>query len=149
MIKNRRTQLSRRGFTFLEIMLVVVIIGILAAIVGPRLIGRAGEAKVNATKTQMAAIKTALLSYEMRMDTFPSTSEGLAALVVKPSGADANQWQKCMDKLPMDAWGRPFAYAFPSDHGMDFDLSSMGSDGQQGTPDDITNWETEEAATAQ
>lgn len=146
MISRLKSRKANRGFTFLEIMLVVVIIGILASIVGPRLIGRMGEAKENATRTQMASIKTALMAYEMRMDRFPSTSEGLSALVVKPSGADANQWQKQMDSLPMDAWKRPFQYAYPSEHGMDFDLSSAGSDGNFGTPDDLTNWQSEEAS---
>ncbi|MBI1784348.1 type II secretion system major pseudopilin GspG [Candidatus Sumerlaeota bacterium] len=133
--------LASGGFTFLEIMLVVVIIGILAGIVAPRLVGRTKEAKIAATKAQMSSAKTALLAYEMRVGNFPSTNEGLQALVSKPSGVEADVWQKQMDTMPKDAWGKPFQYAFPSEHGMDFDLSSAGPDGQIGTQDDITNWE--------
>ncbi len=137
-----RFSATRSGFTFLEIMLVVVIIGILAGLVAPRLVGRTQEAKVAATKSQMAGVKTALLAYEMRVGNFPSSSEGLQALVTKPGSVDANVWQQQMDTLPKDGWGKPFHYAYPSEHGMDFDISSGGPDQQMGTQDDIANWET-------
>jgi len=125
----------------MEIMLVVVIIGILAGLVMPRLVGRVGQSKVAATKTQMKAVETALGMYEQSVGNFPSTSEGLAALVTRPSSVSEKDWSRGLDKVPSDSWGQPFHYACPSEHGKDFDLSSNGPDKQQGTSDDITNWE--------
>lgn len=98
------------------------------------------RASVNATKTHMTAIKTGLLSYEMRHDSFPTTRQGLQALVACPSGVDATRWRKFMEKVPLDARGRQFKYRVPSRHGMDFDLVSAGPDGKFGSKDDITNW---------
>lgn len=143
-LKMFRCQRRRSGFTFLEIMLVVVIIGILAATVMPRLVGKTGQAKVNATQASMESVKTALHAYEMDNDGFPSTSEGLAALITRPSSVSEEQYAEggyiSDKKLPRDAWGREFQYAHPSEHGMDFDLVSAGKDGQFGTEDDISNY---------
>lgn len=140
----------RSGFTFLEIMLVVVIIGILAATVAPRLIGKTGAAKISATKSSMEGIKTALHNYEMDMSGFPSSSEGLQALIQKPSSASENDYAEggyiSERKLPRDAWGREFQYSHPSEHGMDYDLVSAGKDGQFGNEDDISNYKGAEEA---
>lgn len=136
----------RSGFTFLEIMLVVAIIGILAAIVGPRLVGKSQQAKVSATKSAMGAVKTALQAYEIKAGSFPTTGEGLKALVQRPSSVPEEDWEKQMDKMPKDAWGEEFVYAYPSNHGMDFDLSSKGPDRQEGTADDINNWDDTEGS---
>jgi general secretion pathway protein G len=132
---------SHRGFTFLEIMLVVAIIGILAAIVGPRLVGKTKQAKVNATKIAMNSVKNALNSYEINTGTFPSTSEGLKALLERPSSVAEEDWEKVIEKMPRDAWNEEFIYTYPSSHGMDFDLTSKGPDRQEGTADDINNWD--------
>lgn len=133
-----------RGYTFLEIMLVVVIIGILAALVAPNLVGQTENAKINATRSNMTAVTTALGMYEIKSGSFPSSSEGLQALVTRPSNFPETEWPKGgfikAGGLPKDGWNRPFQYAYPSEHGGDFDLSSAGKDGQFGTADDITNW---------
>jgi general secretion pathway protein G len=142
MKENNRTILRNRrsgAFTFLEIILVVAIIGILAAIVGPRLIGKSKKAKVSATRSQISALKTALGSYEIQMGDFPTTSEGLMALVKKPSGA-SDDWEQQMDSIPNDPWGSPYIYAYPGQHGLDYDLISKGPDRQEGTEDDVTNF---------
>jgi len=127
----------------MEIMLVVVIIGILAALVMPRLVGRVGVAKSNAARTQLKAVETALGLFEQAAGGFPSTSEGLQALVVKPGSITDADWPKggFLDKVPIDPWGQAYHYANPPEHGKDYDLSSNGPDRQQGTADDITNWE--------
>lgn len=144
MIINSRygiTTTRRRGFTFLEIILVVAIIGILVSIVGPRLVGKSKKARIQATKASMTGIGTALQVYEINHGDFPSTTDGLEALVTRPSSADEDDWEKLLAKLPKDTWGNPFRYAYPSDHGMDYDISSDGPDQTEGSDDDITNWE--------
>ena len=138
----------RRGFTFLEIMLVVLIIGILFSIVGPQLIGRAGKAKVAATKAQMGHIETALSLYEMHVGAFPSTAQGLKALFERPSDVSEDVWDGTYLKKKSalrDAFKQGFIYVCPGEHNKDsFDLSSKGQDNKEGTEDDITNWEDEE-----
>lgn len=131
----------RRAFTFMEIILVVTIIGILAGIVLPRLVGQGKMARVKATKAQMANVKTSLLQYEMSVGDFPSSSDGLRALIQKPSGVHEDDWTKLMERTPTDAWGQEFIYSYPSSHGMDYDLTSRGPDRQEGTEDDINSWD--------
>jgi general secretion pathway protein G len=133
---NRQTL---RGFTFLEIMLVVVIIGILVAVIGPRLAGRSEKAMVAATKQQVSGIKTALSLYEMHVGDYPTTEQGLQSLVTRPTDVDEEQWTKCMDEEPVDAWKQKFIYRCPGEHG-DYDLISTGKDKREGTDDDITNF---------
>ena len=129
----------RRGFTFLEIMLVVMIIGIMAAVIGPRLIGGSEKARISATKSQINAYKTALGMYEMYVGGFPTTDQGLEALVNRPADIDEDVWEKSMDELPRDGWGESFIYRYPGELGGDFDLISKGKDRTQGTEHDITN----------
>lgn len=137
------SQSARRGFTMVEIILVVVIIMTLAAVVGPRLTGRARTAKINTTRIQMDAMKGALQGFEVSVGRFPTTSEGLEALVKRPSGLSESEWpDKFMDDLPKDAFGQPFEYKYPSEHGKDYDLISSGPDKKFGTDDDITNYST-------
>lgn len=144
---NRATAFSRTGsqtgFTFLEIMLVVVIIGILVSIVGPRLVGQSEKAKVGASSAQLSNLKTCLTNYELNASRFPTTDEGLEALIEKPGGLDDVDWAgPYLDSMevPEDPWHNPYQYRHPPENHRDYDLWSYGPDGQDGTEDDITNW---------
>lgn len=131
----------KRGFTLIEIMLVVIIIGALVAMVMPRLTGRGEQARVSAAKADIYAnIATALKLYELDNGAFPTTEEGLNALLVKPPSA-INWNGPYLEKKPVDPWGREYKYKSPGEHRPDYDLYSVGRDGQPGTADDITNWE--------
>lgn len=139
----------RQGFTFLEIMMVVVIIGILVALVAPRLAGKTAKAKTVAAKAGLSSIASALAQYEMDMGTFPEQSEGLKGLLEKPSSDDTGSWDGpylSKSSIPKDPWSQDFQYKYPGEHNpKDFDLWSNGPDKQSGTPDDIVNWEKEAA----
>ena len=131
------------GFTLVEIMLVVIIIGALAAMIIPRLSGRGDTAKVKVAKSDIDAnVATALKLYELDNGVFPTTSQGLAALRVKPtSNPVPPSWNgPYVEKDPVDPWGRPYVYASPGEHRSDYDLSSKGKDAAS-DKDDITNWQ--------
>ncbi len=140
---------DQRGVTLIEIMLVVIIIGILAMMVLPRFAGRSEEARVSVTKVAVySSIPVALDLYELDNGSYPSTEQSLQALFEKPESPPipAN-WKKpyLKKKDVIDVWGNPFLYRYPGEHNTDsYDLYSSGPDGQEGTEDDITNWEEEE-----
>ena len=135
-----------RGFTLIEILVVVVILGILAAIVVPRVMEHPGEARRVRAKQDVQAIVTALNMYKLDNFVYPSTEQGLDALVNKPSGApDAPNWRKggYLDKTPKDPWGKPYLYLRPGAHG-DIDVFSYGADGKpggEGEDADVGDWE--------
>ena len=135
-----------RGFTLIEIRVVVVIIGLLSALVGPRLMGQSDEAKRKTTQTQIAQLEQVLGLYYLDNGFYPTTSQGLEALVKEPTmPPEPLNYKKggYMKKVPKDAWGREFVYTAPGEHG-DFDILSYGADGQEGGSGanaDITNWE--------
>jgi general secretion pathway protein G len=132
----------RRAFTLMEIILVVVIIGILAALVMPRLVGQTDKAKVNAAKTQIAILKAALSRFEADVQRFPSTAEGLQALTDRPASLPRDAaWERYLeDDIPDDPWGHPYIYRFPGVVNTDgHDLFSAGPDAKEGTEDDIGN----------
>jgi len=133
---------SKKGFTLIELMLVVIIIGALVAMVLPRLAGRTEQARIQAAQADIRSnIATALKLYELDNGSFPSTSEGLNALLNKP-GESRNWNGPYLEKKPVDPWGREYKYESPGGHrAQDYDLYSMGKDGQSGTADDITNWD--------
>ena len=129
---------KEKGFTLLEIMVVLVIIGLLAALVAPRFIERADEAKVEATKVQMQNIAQALKMYRLQNSSYPDSGAGLNALV-----NPGKSGKRYMDSLPKDAWGNAFVYLAPGVHG-DFDILSYGADGKAGGTgfdSDLGNWE--------
>src|SRR5512136_462409 len=119
-MKVRRKE---RGFTFFEILVVVTIIGLLAALVGPRLWNRISGAKQSAAKAQIELFGTALDAFRLDTGRYPTTEEGLKALREKPSGADAWQGPYLPKEIPMDPWGRPYVYKSPGVNG-DYDLIS-------------------------
>ena len=134
---------SRDAFTLIEIMLVVLIIGILAAMAVPRLVGRSQEAKLTATQADIESnISVALDMFELDNGSYPSTDQGLVALVEKPSTAGTSHWKgPYLKKLPKDPWGQNYVYRNPGEKNSEsFDLFSLGPNGIEGDPDDITNW---------
>jgi len=141
---------DNRGFTLIEIMVVVVILGILAGLIVPRLMGRTEQAKRTKARVQMESIETALKLYKLDNGSYPTTEQGLQALVEAPAvGELANQWRKGgyleKGKVPADPWRNDYVYLSPGVHD-DFDLISYGKDGQPGGEDDdadINSWESE------
>jgi general secretion pathway protein G len=135
-----------RGFTLIEIMVVVVIMGVLAALVVPKLLGRAAESKVAAAKVDIATIMQSLKLYKLDNQRYPTTEQGLQSLVQKPTtGPAANGWKEggYVEKLPKDPWGNAYQYLSPGLHG-EVDLFSLGADGQPGGTGedaDIGSWE--------
>lgn len=133
----------RKGFTLIEIMLVVIIIGALAAMVIPRLSGRSEQARQTIAKADIEAnLATPLKLYELDNGNFPTTSQGLDALLRKPFSSPIPQnWNgPYVEKRPIDPWGNPYIYKSPGDHRMDYDLFSSGKD-TSSAEDDIVNWE--------
>ena len=139
-------QQKRKGFTLVEVLVVVVILGLLAALVVPRVVGRGEEAKRTAAAVQIREIEQALEMYRLDSSLYPSTAQGIEALVSKPSiPPEPRKYREggYLRKLPADPWGSPFVYRRPGDHG-EYDLFSLGADGEEGGDGpgkDITNWE--------
>lgn len=141
-MRNLRTR--ARGFTLIEIMVVVVIIGILLAYIAPKVLNRPDEARVIAAKQQIGAIMSALRIYKMDNLHYPTTEQGLKALVTKPTISPIpSNWKGYMDRLPMDPWGHPYQYVQPGLHG-EVDVFSLGADGVaggEGNDADIGSWD--------
>ena len=136
-------RVSEQGFTLLEIMVVVVIIGLLAAAVVPQLIGNVDRAAVGRAKQDVQQIENSLNLYRLDNFRYPSTSEGLEALVTNPGEAIAPNWRQVLKRIPRDPWDQPYHYASPGQHG-DFDVFTYGADrqeGGEGVNADIGNWE--------
>jgi general secretion pathway protein G len=130
------------GFTLIELMLVLVILATLAAIVTPKLTGQSQKAKITATRTQISQLEVALDAFEIDLGRYPTTAEGLRALVEKPA-SNSDGWQQpyLKQKVPLDRWGSEYNYRFPGQYNQDgYDLYSFGPDGKLGGDDDITNW---------
>lgn len=134
--------MNRKGFTLIEIMLVVIILGVLAAMVVPRLTGRSDEARKSVAKTDIESnIPLALDLYEVDTGSYP---DDLASLTAAPSGI--TNWKgPYLKKKPLDPWGRPYTYKYPGDQNEgSYDLSSNGKDGVAGNEDDVNNWGEED-----
>ena len=137
------------GFTLLEIMVVVVILGILAALVAPNVIRRIDDANVTKVKQDIRALETALNLYRMDNFRYPNTEQGLQALVKQPNDPNIRNWKPggYVRSLQKDPWGNDYAYISPGTRGGDYDLYTLGADNQQGgegTDADIGNWNIEE-----
>lgn len=133
------------GFTLLELLVVVAIIGLLAGYVGPKFFGQLGKAEAKAARAQIDALEKALDQYRFDVGRYPSSEQGLNALVVQPPGVTRWQGPYLKKGLPPDPWGNPYVYKSPAEHGAqrDFDLLSYGKDGVpggSGEAADITNW---------
>ncbi len=140
--KKRFTGSPQSGFTLIEVMIVVVILGILAAIVVPRVMDRPEQAKITKAKQDIRTLESALNLYRLDNHTYPNTDGGLEALAQKPSSAP--QWKEggYIDRLPKDPWGREYQYLNPGVNAA-IDIFSLGADGQQGgegSNADIGNW---------
>lgn len=131
------------GFTLIEVMVVVVILGILAAIVVPRVMDRPDVARVTKARADIRALESALNLYKLDNFVYPNTDQGLQALVSKPSGTpEPRNWKQYMDRLPKDPWGNDYQYLSPGVQGT-VDIFSLGADGQPGGTElaaDIGNW---------
>ena len=135
----------QRGFTLIELMVVMIILGLLAALVVPRMFGRIGQAKQKATHAQIELLGTALDSFRLDVGRYPTTAEGLEALMSQASGAEGwNGPYLKKSEVPVDPWNNPYHYASPGEHG-DYDLSSFGADnseGGDGENEDILSWKS-------
>ena len=130
---------KRKGFTLIELMLVVIIISVLVAMIVPRMAGRSEEARIAVAHADIEVnVATALKLYELDNGSFPTTDEGLNALISAPS--TAKRWKgPYLDNVPVDPWGNPYKYKSPGSHRTDYDLYSFGKDGTE-SADDVTNW---------
>lgn len=139
-----RSAMRARGFTLIELMVVLVIIGVLAALIVPNVLDRADDARSTAARTDVNNIKQALKLYRLDNQRFPSAEQGLAALVSRPTANPVPpNWRRYLEKLPTDPWGRPYQYLNPGLHG-EVDVLSLGADGQpggEGRDADIGSWQ--------
>jgi general secretion pathway protein G len=139
---------NKRGFTLIEIMVVIVIMALLVALVGPKILGRTDDAKIQTTKTQIRNMESALKLYKLDNGVYPTTEQGLNSLVAKPTvGVIPKNYKEGgyleSKQVPKDGWGNDFIYISPGEHG-DYDLSSLGADGVKGGEGknaDITSWD--------
>ena len=133
-----------RGFTLIELMVVLVIIGVLAALIVPNVLDRADDARVTAARTDVNNLMQALKLYRLDNQRYPTAEQGLQALVAKPTvGSIQSNWKPYLDKLPNDPWGRPYLYLNPGVKG-EVDVMSYGADGQpggEGKNADVGSWQ--------
>lgn len=136
---------EQRGFTLIEIMVVVIIIGILAAIVAPNVIGRVDDAQITKAKAEIANIENAMKFYRLDNFTYPSSEQGLEALVARPADPTIKNWKTggYLESMPADPWGNPYLYLNPGNQ-REIDIYTLGRDGRpggEGIDADIGNWD--------
>lgn len=142
---RRARRVRQSGFTLIEIMVVVIIIGLLAAVVVPQFLGRVDDARVAKAKQDIQAMQTALTMFKLDNFVYPTTEMGLKALAEKPDSPQIKNWRAggYLQHVNKDPWGNDYQYAVPGTHGGEYDLYSLGADGQPGGEDynaDIGNW---------
>ena len=130
---------SRRAFTLIEMLVVILILAILAALIIPRLIGRTSDAKIAKAKSDIATVSSLLQQYRLDNDRYPTTEEGLNALRVRPSGARNWKGPYTTKDIPMDSWGNPYVYQSPGPSGQDFLVTCYGADGAPGGEGDAAD----------
>src|SRR5215471_4716107 len=143
--EGSRPPRSARGFTLIEIMVVVIIIGLLAAVIVPQVISKVDEARVAKAKQDIQALETALTMFRLDNSKYPTTEQGLSALVTQPTDPSIRHWRPggYIPHISKDPWGNEYHYEAPGTHGKDYDIYSLGSDDQpggDGTAADIGNW---------
>lgn len=141
-MKARKFLNDDRGFSLIELLIVMVILGLLAGLVGPKLFGKVDSSKQKAAKTQISLFESALDTYRLDNGKFPSTEQGLKALREKPEGAAKWKGPYLPKEIPMDPWGNAYVYRCPGEHG-DFDIIAQGADnapGGEGNDMDIVSW---------
>ena len=143
-LPQRPARMAQRGFTLIELMVVLVIIAVLAALIVPNVMGRADQARITAAKTDINNISQSLKLYKLDNQRYPSAEQGLQALIAKPSTNPVpHNWRPYLEKLPNDPWGRPYQYLNPGVKG-EVDVMSFGADGQsggEGKDADIGSWQ--------
>lgn len=140
--QERAPVTSQGGFTLIELLIVMIILGLLGALVGPKLFQKVGTSKVQAAKAQISMIGTALDAYRLDVGAYPTSEEGLEVLRKNP-GKDTWDGPYLPKDVPPDPWKHPYVYRSPGEHG-DYDLSSLGADGQvggEGENADVNSWE--------
>ncbi len=138
-----RSDRRQYGFSLIELLIVMIIIGLLASLVGPRLFQHVGQSKQKTARAQIELLGTALDAYRLDLGKYPSTEQGLDALRRKPADADRWNGPYLPRDVPPDPWGNAYVYKSPGDHG-DYDLSSLGADGRtggEGEDADVRSWE--------
>lgn len=134
------------GITLIEMLVVVTIIALFAGLVVPRMLRRTDAARITAVRAQINAFMTALGAYKLDTGTFPTTEQGLQALRVRPQGVTQWQGPYLPQEIPLDPWGRPYVYRYPSEHGDEPEIISYGADGQpggEGINADIVSWKSQ------
>jgi general secretion pathway protein G len=142
---SQRRRRQQAGLTLIEMLVVVTIIAVFAAVVGPRVLQRADTAKKTAVRQQINSFNTALGAYKLDTSLFPSNEQGLKALREKPEGVNGWQGPYLPQEVPTDPWGRAYVYKYPGEHGDEPDIISYGADGQPGGTDmneDIVSWKS-------
>jgi general secretion pathway protein G len=144
-VSRPRRRRRPRGFTLIEIMVVVIILGLLAAVVVPQIIGKVDEARVAKAKQDIQSLETALTMFRLDNSKYPSSEQGLGALVSQPNDPSIKHWKPggYLQRVSKDPWGNDYQYVLPGTHGKEYDLYSMGADGApggEGLNADIGNW---------
>ncbi|HET9463483.1 MAG TPA: type II secretion system major pseudopilin GspG [Thiobacillus sp.] len=141
-IRMPATRLSRRGFTLLELLVVMVIIGLLAGFVGPKYFAQIGKSEVKVARAQIDALGKALDQYRLDVGYYPTTEQGLASLLTPPPNVARWDGPYLQKVVPVDPWGNPYVFVMPGEHG-EYDLLSYGKDGMpggEGQAGDVINW---------